>query len=80
MPMPAGAGGQGQPISCFSKMKMGFLMGCCVGMGSGLLLGGFTALRHGLRGRELVQQVGTVMFQGAGTFGTFMSVGTMIRC
>ena len=34
----------------------------------------------GMRGGELVQNVGKVMVQGGGTFGTFMSIGTAIRC
>lgn len=79
MPVPVGAGGAGGP-SCFDRIKMGFMMGACVGMASGLLFGGFTALRYGLRGRDLISQVGTVMVQGGGTFGTFMSIGTAVRC
>ena len=47
---------------------------------SGAIFGGFGALRMGLRGGELVQNVGKVMVQGGGTFGTFMSIGTAIRC
>ena len=43
-----------------------------------LLLSGY--LRMGLRGRELMSNVGKVMIQGGGTFGTFMSIGTAIRC
>ncbi len=78
MPVPAGMGGQGP--SCTDRMKMGFMMGACVGMASGLLLGGFSALRIGLRGREWFSQVGTVMVQGGGSFGTIMAIGTAIRC
>ena len=77
---PSGAyGGGGQP-SCFDRMKLGFMMGMCVGMCSGGLLGGFNALRMGLRGGELVQTVGKIMVQGGGSFGTFMAIGTGIRC
>ena len=36
----------GQQPKCFDKVKMGFLMGCCVGMASGALFGGFGALRQ----------------------------------
>lgn len=36
--------------------------------------------RYGARGRELVHSVGKVMLQGGGTFGTFMAIGTGIRC
>ena len=31
-------------------------------------------------GSELIQGVGKVMVQGGGTFGTFMAIGTGIRC
>lgn len=41
-------------------------------MASGAIFGGFGALRMGLRGRDLVNNVGKVMLQGGGTFGTFM--------
>lgn len=34
----------------------------------------------GLRGYELIQTVGKVSLQGGGTFGTFMAIGTGIRC
>lgn len=34
----------------------------------------------GLRGRELLSSLGKVMIQGGGTFGTFMAIGTAIRC
>ena len=51
MPVPQGAmHGGGQP-SCFDRVKMGFMMGMCVGMASGGILGGFGALRMGMRGR-----------------------------
>lgn len=36
--------------------------------------------RYGARGKELVHSVGKVMIQGGGTFGTFMAIGTGIRC
>ena len=52
MPVPQGAmHGGGQP-SCFDRVKMGFMMGMCVRMASGGILGGFGALRMGMRGRE----------------------------
>lgn len=40
----------------------------------------FAFQRYGLRGRELINNVGKVMLQGGGTFGTFMAIGTGIRC
>merc|ERR1711970_1534881 len=72
--------GQQQQMGCFDKVKMGFMMGACVGMGTGFLFGGFTCLRVGLRGRELMKGMGQTMFQSAGTFGTFMAIGMGIRC
>lgn len=80
MPIPTTAyGHQGAP-SCFDRIKVGLMMGFCVGMASGALFGGFSALRYGLRGRELFYTVGKTMVQGGGTFGTFMAIGTGIRC
>ncbi|XP_037933567.1 reactive oxygen species modulator 1 [Teleopsis dalmanni] len=80
MPLPSGAFGQQQGPSCFDRMKTGFTIGFCVGMASGAIFGGFSALRYGMRGRELINNVGKVMLQGGGTFGTFMAIGTGIRC
>ncbi|XP_076456831.1 reactive oxygen species modulator 1-like [Babylonia areolata] len=81
MPAPPPSGyNAGHGPSCFDKVKIGFMMGFCVGMASGALFGGFSALRYGLRGRELVQTVGKTMVQGGGTFGVFMGIGTGIRC
>ena len=78
MPIPAGGGAQGP--SCSRRMMMGFAMGACVGAASGLIFGGITAFRYGVRGRELFNQLGQVMAQGGGTFGTFMAIGTAVRC
>uniref|UniRef100_A0A1Q3FGK0 Reactive oxygen species modulator 1 n=1 Tax=Culex tarsalis TaxID=7177 RepID=A0A1Q3FGK0_CULTA len=78
--IPGSAYGHNQQPSCFDRMKTGFTIGFCVGMASGALFGGFSALRYGLRGRELINNVGKVMIQGGGTFGTFMAIGTGIRC
>jgi hypothetical protein len=49
MPVPQGSM-HGSGPSCLDKMKYGFMMGMCVGMASGGLLGGFGALRMGMRG------------------------------
>ncbi|XP_017878679.1 reactive oxygen species modulator 1 [Ceratina calcarata] len=78
--MPVVPGVYQQAPSCWDRMKLGFMIGFCVGMASGALFGGFSALRYGLRGRELINNVGKVMIQGGGTFGTFMAIGTGIRC
>ncbi|XP_014259939.1 reactive oxygen species modulator 1 [Cimex lectularius] len=79
--MPVGVGGSyHHGPSCWDRIRMGFVIGFCVGMASGALFGGFGALRYGLRGRELVNNVGKTMLQGGGTFGTFMAIGSGIRC
>jgi len=47
MPAPPPSGyayGHGQP-TCFNRMKTGFMIGFCVGIASGALFGGFSALR-----------------------------------
>lgn len=44
MPVAVGPYGQSQP-SCFDRMKMGFVMGCAVGMAAGALFGTFSCLR-----------------------------------
>jgi hypothetical protein len=97
MPVVGSIGRSGQP-SCWDRVKFGFFMGACVGLASGGLFGGFSALRFvtffsdvitnffywnnraGLRGYELVQMTSKTMVQGAGTFGTFMAIGSGIRC
>lgn len=66
--------------SCFDRVKVGFMMGFAIGMSSAALFGTYSALKYGLRGRELVSSIGKIMLQGGGTFGVFMSVGTAIRC
>lgn len=79
MPVPQGRIGVQGP-SCFDRVKLGFMMGACVGMASGFMLGGFSAWRTGLRGREFFHTVGKIMLQGGGTFGVFMGIGSAIRC
>lgn len=44
MPVPVGSYQTGP--SCWDRMKMGFTIGFCVGMASGALFGGFSALRY----------------------------------
>lgn len=41
----ANVGSRGGQPSCFDRMKYGFMMGAVVGMASGALFGGFSALR-----------------------------------
>lgn len=83
--MPIGSSSQGYQkspgqMTCIDKVKMGFGMGFCIGMATGVLLGGFQALRFGLKGRELRSSVGKAMLQAGGSFGVFMAVGTALRC
>ncbi|KAK0404746.1 hypothetical protein QR680_017607 [Steinernema hermaphroditum] len=83
MPVPQGygvVGGGQQGPSCFQKLKMGFMMGAMIGGATGVLLGGFSAFRMGLRGREMLVQVGKVAAQSGGSFGVFMTVAQGIRC
>ncbi|KIH42193.1 reactive oxygen species modulator 1 family protein [Ancylostoma duodenale] len=59
---------------------MGFMMGCMIGGATGVLIGGFSALRMGLRGKELLIQTGKIVAQSGGSFGIFMSVAQGLRC
>ncbi|RWS23461.1 hypothetical protein B4U80_00459 [Leptotrombidium deliense] len=70
----------GGQVPCSSRVKMGFAIGFTVGFVTGGLFGGFTGLRAGLRNVDLLQSVGKTMIQGGFTFGTFMAIGTAIRC
>uniref|UniRef100_A0A6G5AEN0 Reactive oxygen species modulator 1 n=1 Tax=Rhipicephalus microplus TaxID=6941 RepID=A0A6G5AEN0_RHIMP len=79
MPVPVQGGYQRGP-SCWDRVKMGFTMVFASEWRQERSSEVFSALRYGLRGRELIQSVGKVMLQGGGTFGTFMSIGTAIRC
>ncbi|CAK9303371.1 unnamed protein product [Gordionus sp. m RMFG-2023] len=71
---------RGNAPSCFDRVKMGFTMGFCIGLAAGGLFSGFSALRYGLRGKELISNMGKIMLQSGGTFGVFMAIGTGIRC
>lgn len=44
MPLPAG-GYQTTGPTCWERMRIGFMIGFCVGLASGALFGGFGALR-----------------------------------
>jgi len=80
--VPAGytSGGQMNKPSCFDRVKIGFTMGFTVGMVMGVVFGGLTGLKQGARGRELLSIVGKSVASAGGTFGTFMAIGSAIRC
>jgi len=77
--MPSGSYASQGP-SCFDRIKLGAIMGFSVGCSVGLLFGGFMGIRAGFRGKELLVAVGKNMAQSGGTFGTFMAIGSGIRC
>ncbi|RPB19468.1 hypothetical protein L211DRAFT_770020, partial [Terfezia boudieri ATCC MYA-4762] len=77
MPPPPQHGGQG--MSTFDKMKMGFIMGSCVGLTMGFIFGGYTILKHGAGPNGVMRSLGQYMLGSAATFGFFMSIGTAIR-
>ena len=66
--------------SCFERVKYGAAIGFAVGISTGAIFGTVAGIRYGLRGRELLSQLGKVMLQTGGTFGVFMGVGSAIRC
>lgn len=67
-------------VSCWSKVKTGFVMGATLGAGVGFLFGSFVAIRGGLRGKKLINELGNTMLSSGGTFGTFLAIGSAIRC
>ncbi|VDO72103.1 unnamed protein product [Heligmosomoides polygyrus] len=75
MPVAAveGVPGGHQP-TCFQKIRLGFMMGCMIRGATGVPLGGFLAFRMGLRGREMLIQIGKIVTQSGGSFGIFMSM------
>ncbi|XP_060028278.1 reactive oxygen species modulator 1-like [Erinaceus europaeus] len=79
MPVAVGPYRQSQ-LSCFDLVKMGFVMGCAVGMAAGALFGTFSCLRIGMQGWELMGGIRKTMMQSGGTFGTFVAIGVGIRC
>lgn len=82
MPVPQGyqVVGGGQQPSCWTKLKMGFMMGCMIGGATGVLIGSFAGFRMGLRGRELLVQIGKTAAQSGGSFGVFLMVAQGMRC
>ena len=66
--------------NCFQRVKYGAMIGGAIGVSIGALFGSYAGIRYGLRGRELVNQLGKAVLQTGGTFGAFMAIGSALRC
>lgn len=65
---------------CLSYVTNGFVIGAVVGGSVGVGYGLFSSLRFGLRGAEMFRVLGSSIIQSGGMFGTFMAIGSGIRC
>ncbi|KKY24747.1 putative mitochondrial genome maintenance protein [Phaeomoniella chlamydospora] len=68
-PIPAGVGGVQHGPSVFDKLKMGALMGSST----------VTIFQYGAGQAGVMRTLGKYMLASGGTFGVFMSIGSVIR-
>ena len=66
--------------TCFERVKYGAMIGFAIGISTGAIFGSAAGIRYGLRGRELLTQLGKIMLQSGGSFAVFLAVGSAIRC